>query len=491
MLPNNVAAAAAQALNANPAMLDTVLATADPVNLANILNSGAAAALIAGLIPLLNEGAAQAIASGVNLDAAQTTSQSMIRSLIMASDAEVVADAVNSNGDFLAGVLENLNATAAAAIADGMNANPDTARAMAHHLDGGVGSRIAEAISSNTAILEPLLANLSPEVGRAIAEGLNNNTTSLSTQLMAGLSNTVAEELAAGLNANAKLITSLLPELDGNTGIEIAMGLNEGAAKPDPVTGLTFLEVTVGALSPDTADAIGAAMNTPPHKMDAFLANLIQYLNDDTARAVAEGLNGNPGLVENLIKNLDGAGAAEQLNANGPWLQALVENLDADALGSALNTALASAGGKEFLADLLNTMDGTIVGTALQNNQQLTMDLLSTASEIGLGATFENLFYDVASRWPAQNQPITPTNPEALAHWKPVDFLTDLFNNLDASMIVDALNESLTMSDPNMPVPGYPLLSVLWIKMQAILELMPILSLPMWMNIFEAEAVNY
>ena len=90
MLPNEVAVAAAQGLNANPALVDTVLKSAEPSVIANILNSGAADNLIAGLIPLLSHDVAKSIAEGVNDDAADlNASTSMVRSLILSTNPDV------------------------------------------------------------------------------------------------------------------------------------------------------------------------------------------------------------------------------------------------------------------------------------------------------------------------------------------------------------------------------------------------------------------
>jgi hypothetical protein len=418
--------------------------------LAGILNSGAADALIAGLIPLLDEGAAQAIANGVNTDAAQPAAQSMIRSLIMASDAEVMADAINSNPDFVAGMLKNLSETAAAAIADGMNANPATATTVARYLDGTTSRRIAEALNANTAIIRPLIQNLSPQVGRAIAEGLNQNTTDMTSQLMGALSDQVGIELAGGLADNPELITTLLPRLDANTAHEVAMGLNENAAPG----GGGFLQAMVEGTSPELTQVIVNTLNTAPYNMDAFLSTLIQNLNADTAAAVAHGLGGNPALVENVLNHLDGTVMAGGLNANEAWLTALVGELDAGALAGALNSALGTAGGQSFVTGLLSTLDGGIVAEALNANPGLTRELMNAGGSIGLGSTLHDLLADAGAGAPG-------------------GFLTELIGGLNGTMMARVLENAasgatLTAAErarlPFQSVDGngYTMLKVTW-----------------------------
>jgi hypothetical protein len=159
--------------------------------------------------------------------------------------------------------------------------------------------------------------------------------------------------------------------------------------------------------------------------MDNFLSTLIQNLNANTAAAVADGLNGNPALVEHILNHLDGAVMAAGLNANGPWLTALVGALDAPSLASALNTALGTAGGQAFVTDLLSTLDGGIVADALNANPGLTRELLNAGGSIGLGTTLHDLLVDAAAG-----------NPGA--------FLTDLIQGLNGTMLANVLQNAAT-----------------------------------------------
>jgi len=247
----------------------------------------------------------------------------------------------------------------------------------------------------------------------------------------------------------------------------------------------------LAATPTNLSTAITNVINTAPYNMDSFISGLLTNLNPTTAGAVAAGLNANPDFVDYLVRNLDGAQAAQQLNKNEAWTTALVQNLNADSIGGALNTALASAGGKAFLTNLLNTMDSSVIGRALQNNQQLTRDLLTAAGNIGLGTTLKPLLLDAATKWPAtvQTIPLTSTDPEAIARWKPLGFLSDLFTNLDAEMVSNAYNNSLTYAGrADLPYTApdgqkYTMLQVLWLKVQSVMELVPIMEIPMWIHI--------
>jgi hypothetical protein len=478
MLPPSVAQAAAQGMNANPAMLDAVLGTADPQVLAGVLNSGAADALIAGLIPLLDNGIAQAVALGVNADAAQPVAQSMIKSLIINSDAQVIADALNNNADFVVGLLGDLNAAVAGAIADGMNANPGMARNVSRYLDGNTGTRIAEALSANPDIIEPLVSNLNPQVGLAIAEGLNDNTSDFNQQLMANLSNAVAQEVAAGLNNNTQLVTTLLANLDGDTGEEVALGLNENT-----VLGNDFLETMVGATTPDTAQAMANAMNTPPYNMDTFLSVLIQNLDAATAVDVAQGINANiaadptDNLVTNILSNLNGQQAAQQLNNNEAFLTTLVANLDGAALANALNRALDPAdpvtggGGQAFMSDLLSNLNGDILVNAMNSNPLLTEQLMDQGGVNGLGSTIG---------WALVNADVGRSG----------GFLSDLIGTLDWQTMVNALSESMAIHDPNAPVPNHNLMECLWLKAWNVLGVWGGVPLRAWINFIGFEESN-
>jgi hypothetical protein len=466
-----------------------VLAPGDPRGRAeDSLAGGAADALFAGLIPLLREGVAQAIAEGVNTDAGQATADSMIKSLLVASDAEVVAAAVNDNPDFVAGLLVRLNETAARAVAEGLNANPDTTRVVARYLDANTGRRIAEALNLNPAIIKPLLENLSPDVGKAIAEGLNQSTEKLDTnhngifedtevesslayQLMSNLDPEVGEYIARGLNAHVaanphdNLVTNLLPNLDGNVGKEVAAGLNANAANPD--LSRSFLEAMLGATSKEFAGVIASVINSAPFNMDSFLSQLIRNLDNGdpgfhTAEDVAKGLNGNPVFVEYLLRNLDGEAMALQLNQNEAWITALVGALDGGALAGAVNNALATAGGQAFINDLLGNLNADIVSNALNANPRITEELLDAAAANGLGTTI--------------GQAIVAAGAGGVGK-----FLTPLLGTLAANTVAAALNQALATHDHNMVIPDHNMLECIWLDIAG--KALGILPIPMWINI--------
>ena len=468
MLPPGVAQAAAQGLNANPAMLDAVLGTTDSQVLAGILNSGAADVLIAGLIPLLSSSTAQAIAEGINADAAQPVAQSMIKSLIVNSDPKVIADAVNNNPDFVAGLMGDLNAGVAQAVAAGMNANPATARTVSRYLNADTGRRIAEAVSANTAIIEPLVANLNAEVGLAIAEGLNANATDLSTQLMANLDPALGVEIAAGLESNAQLITNVLSNLDGNTGEQVALGLNDNSDS-DPNPANTFLAAMLGATGPNTAKAISDALNGVAPYTNNILYHVVIGLNPDAAAAVAAGLNNNPGLVEHLLRNLDGTVTADQMNNNQVFMENLVANLNGASTAAALRKALdpgdpdTAGGGQNFIRTLVNNLNPDILSGALNANPQLTEDLMDAASVNGLGAVMGQAMVDADG-----------------------SFLVELLTYLDAPTMRDAMLQSLTYHDADLPISGHNLFECLYLVARA--RMLGLIVIPTYIKFFDYES---
>jgi hypothetical protein len=188
--------------------------------------------------------------------------------------------------------------------------------------------------------------------------------------------------------------------------------------------------------------------------MDGFLSQLIRNLNADTARAAAQGLNGNPTLVEYLLRNLDGAATAEQMNANADWTIALLQNLDPAALADAVNGALSTAGGKAFVTSLLQNLDGAMVGRGLSQNPQLTEELLKRAggwdpdgpgpeTPIHLGTTLKDLLKDADAGGPS-------------------GFLTTLLTALDPDVIIRVINNAAgirnskgDINDPNNHGPYY------------------------------------
>jgi len=181
---------------------------------------------------------------------------------------------------------------------------------------------------------------------------------------------------------------------------------------------------------------------------------------------VAQGLNGNPALVEYILRNMDGAAAAQQLNANEAWLTSLVQHLDANSLANALNTALGTAGGQAFMAGLLNTLDGGIVARALNANPQLTREMLRQAGTIGLGNTLQNLLADANAGAPGA-------------------FLTDLITELDPNMIINVLNNGRNAyhGDSRLPYSPYSMLEVTWFQVATQASLLPGVTIYMWTNI--------
>jgi hypothetical protein len=176
---------------------------------------------------------------------------------------------------------------------------------------------------------------------------------------------------------------------------------------------------------------------------------LIRNLDENTAEAVADGLSLNPELVEHLIKYLDGEKIAQELANTEAWTIALIQNLDANALATALNNALGTAGGQAFVVDLLSTLDGGMIAEALNNNPGITKVLMDEAGAIGLGNTLHDLL-------------------AAAGVGEPGAFLTDLIGGLDGPMMTRVLNNAwsgatLTPAElADLPYPGKTFLQCTW-----------------------------
>jgi len=206
----------------------------------------------------------------------------------------------------------------------------------------------------------------------------------------------------------------------------------------------------LGATTPGVAEAMTKALNGLPVSPieNNLVYRLLTGLNSDSARAVAQALNGNPALVEHILRNLDGQKAAQAIAAHEDWVVDLVGYLDPGALAGALNSALATPGGVNFLKGLLGNLPdgsniGTIVARAMNANPALTQQFMERAGQIGLGSKI--------------GQALAASNN---------NMLVGLLNNLDANIVIQALNDSLAYSSPDTPIPNYTLLKVLWVKLQ-------------------------
>jgi hypothetical protein len=295
----------------------------------------------------------------------------------------------------------------------------------------------------------------------------------------------VGKELAAGLNANSQLVTTLLANLNGFTGEQVALGLNDNAAG-----GKAFLETMLGATSPEFAQVLANAINTAPYNMDNFISVLIQNLDASTAQAVAAGLNGNTDFLRELLMHLDGQGTAEQLASNEVWTINLVRELTKDenagALAEFLNTALKDPGVHNFMEELLSALDGGNIATILNNNPGLMQDLMVRAGQIGLGSQLKNLLAEAGAGGPE-------------------GFLTELLQELDVDMVVNAmgLNDPDTNTrtgsftygdDPRLPKyePGQTrrtFLDVTWFYVDSFTW--GLLPAPMWANIVGCERAHW
>lgn len=438
LLDPGIAEKAVASLNANPTFLDAFVAATNASVLAQAL-ANSNGNLVRELLPHLSPQVAESIANALNADAGQAMDNSFIKSLIANSDPVVIAAAVNANPSFVGGLLETLNVEAALAIAQGMNASPSTAQEVAKGLNAATGQRIADALNNNSRIIEPLLSHLSADVGLALAKGLNQASPDFMQAMMSGLSPVVGEAIAAGLNSNTVLITTLLPELDGDTGRVIAEGLNESSTPPHQVGGEYFLEAMLKATTPGVAQAIAAAINTPPYNFDSFIYQLLLNLNGDSALAIAQAVNGNPTLLENILENTDGQVMANIVNNNPGFLKNLVGALDAGALATALNNALATAGGKAFISDLLSNLNPEMVAAAVNANPAVNQAFMTQAGANGFGTTLANVLN-------ASNNSL----------------ITTLLNNLQTQPMVDILNLSMSIHASDLPNPGYNMLECFW-----------------------------
>jgi len=443
LLSQDLAVGMAEAMNANPDLTDGVLSALDPAALAGALDASTGP-FMTDLLSHLDAGTAQAIAQGLNANAAKPAADSFLKGFVIASNPATVAAAVNQNPGFLEGLIASLNGAAASAVADGLNATPNVSRIVASSLSAETAAAVARGLNSNTAILDPLVAALSPEVGTAIAQGLNANSGDMTKQMMAGLSAQAAAAIANGLNNNAQLLTTLLANLNASAGEQAALGLNDSSAHADPVTGEYFLEVVLKNTSTGAAQAIVNAINTPPYGFDSFLSQLVRGLNSASAAAAGHAMGTNPTLLEYIMRNVDGKKMAEIMNsAEGyAFTQALTVALDTDVVAGALNDALATAGGRQFMSDLLANLRGDLVAAALNVAPNVTHDLVAQLSANGGGVTIANA--------------MNAAGP---------GLLTNLLRYLEPTFLETVINRSISESGGS-PWPG-GVLSWLWLRVDS------------------------
>ncbi len=453
LVDNELVQRAVIAINNNDRLLDGIMQGTNPYALALALNTSNGN-LIRNLIPHLSAATGEAIGQALVDDLKQPLSESFLKSLLKYQDGRVIAMALNNavrdRPDFIQRVLEGLTPETAEKLAQAMNESPGTARTVASLLNADVGRAIALALNglmnqpNADLILGNLLGGLSPEVGRAIAEGLNQGDPEFQKQMMANFTGALGTAIAQGINSNTALFNALLPRLNDKSAIAIAQGLNDGCINVD--TQETFLEAMLSSSSPQFVQGISNVINTPPYNMDNFIKTLLANLDANAATAVAKAANVNPTFIEYILRNTDGRQMAETMNANPTFLENLIPLLDPNSLAHALNTALATPGGRSFVNGLLANLQGEVVATALNANPQLTQQLLTAAQSGGndLGGKIAGILNEALVASPSNN------------------LITTLLRNLNAGPMIDILNMAMDIETSGLPTSPYSSLKVLW-----------------------------
>ncbi len=371
----NMAAGIAGGINNAQGFLTTLIANLDPVVLANALdvNPNFLRDVLAGI----NANVARAIAGALNTTSGHNFLIALVADLTDAAGA-AMAQGMNLNNVLMPALIGNLDPNVARVAAQALGLNPGLITKVVENLDGNAGLSMAtaanQAAQTNPDFMRILIQNLSPATAQALAQGLNANAT-----------------------ANPGFLTNLLSNLNADTGKAAGLGLNGMAVgSPSP------LYVTMVGIQAHTAQAIANALNNN----GAFLTGLIGNLNAPAlAVAINMGIDGAPmNMLRNTLANLNatvlgnvmnspqtqnllnqllwpdpdpdpthppkprlsGTLVAEALNNNAdagikPLVTSLVNGLD----GKALAASLSSIEAKNLLVQLLNGLNVTTLGNAV------------------------------------------------------------------------------------------------------------------------------
>ena len=91
-------------------------------------------------------------------------------------------------------------------------------------------------------------------------------------------------------------------------------------------------------------------------------------------------MNGSPTMVTRLLNHLSPSAIATVVNANGTWLTRLIGFLDPAVITQA------SSASEAFMEGLMANLDETVVGSVVNQNGNLLMQLLNPYPHIGLSA---------------------------------------------------------------------------------------------------------
>ncbi|RJP26051.1 MAG: hypothetical protein C4536_16470 [Actinobacteria bacterium] len=401
--------------NRNPDFLSGLLSHLSGATVAGALNANPAF-----LQTLLSDlGGPLGTASAQGLTDNYLAGRDFLPSLISALNPAVVATAVNANGPFLTGFLTNASSTTAYYLALGINQNVAT-----HPLGQDM--------------LSVLIANISTSAAASLAQGINQNvavnpTDNLLTGLLANTSGPSGVAIAAGLNSNPALVRELAKNINYETGLAAAQGINLSCERAQtgtvehPAAYYQFLRNLLANLGPAVALASAQGLDANPDRdplvlalvtnldaawvgpvaasavnsnaaVQAMIPTIVNLLDAQTGITMAQAMNANPNMTDWMLKALDAGVVADLLNNNPAFLGGLVSNLDGAVVAGAVNAEYAmhpgsslierllsspemnganladslDAYGLNFLTGLLGGLDGTMVAAAINGNPGAT-----------------------------------------------------------------------------------------------------------------------
>ncbi len=338
-MPANVARELALALNDCPGIIDTALQHLDPAKLAAAMNNHpelnrTVAMLLSGLPG--SSAVPDAVADALNNPATQPFIDALIGKIAAdPQSAELLAQAMNENPDFMVNLLR--------------------------YMDTNLAERIGQALNANPNFLITLVSKLNKELGKAMAEGTNLNT-QMMPALLRALSPHVAEKVAKALDTNPALLTNLISNLNADAGRAMAEGSNN--ANPD------FMANIMRYLSPETGQALANGLN---NAQQDFLTNLLTHLDANAGKAMGKGINGMAASGA-LTAMLDGSEAhtveaiAQALEANPNFLNSLLAGMTDGVAGLAagINAGI-NAAPMYMLQNNLHYTDASIMAAIMNS----------------------------------------------------------------------------------------------------------------------------
>jgi hypothetical protein len=330
-----------------------------------------------------------------------------------------VAGALNANGAFLSGLVENMDpAQNPQGLAAASESDPDAALKTLQSPGPGV---IADAVNDNGTFLGKIMSKTDPEVIAKIVDENIPFLTSLIGEVDPGV-------VAAAINRNPNFLAAVMGQGDPEDTARVINAVI--TADQGWVSGL------LGHLE---ARTLAVAMNMSPDRTSEMLSLL-------SPGAVASILNRNEKFLTDLIGFLEPEVILKADESNATFMNGLMDNLRGEKIAAAISDNLEKTGDENFVLNLMKSLPTERIAAALSSDygQQFVRTLIGSLSEDNIKAIMQNEDTRkaqktlIANVLPLLGSSTLQVIADAINH--NTKFLSDFLGSSDPYVITDLIN---------------------------------------------------